>query len=421
MHGRFNKYEAKKNITTSAHKANNAIKTHINITNEYSILCKYADLTKELLNKFLTTKDINEQMIIAEVMKLKDKVTQTNSNLKSDKKTFEGKVAAISNRMRAEVFRLSSQLDKIKEDSFLLENELLLKSAFINKIKKDKKNLNIIQEFERDIYITDPEKIQNFFSLENNICQEQLTNISKKLNIERLRITTLKNKLSELNKERTYSSILYTQPNICINFENNLEITPLITLENATNEELVDNENEELIFEDFSQSSRESKSEDDNITFPNKVIALSMNMNLNDNSTSMIMKTNPIGRIPNLKRVPMLDLKQIEFNKIKISQDTETLTNDDAIPTAKENIDHKIDKLKHEIKLLKKKGQKNKGKITAFNSFYAKMNLRYNNLQKKYLLIKEQNEKLQHNPLIKNEEKKYPPMINSIKIKKISK
>lgn len=92
MSGRFNKYEAKQKIITSAHKVNNAIKTHMTISYEYSILSRYADLTKEMLNKFITTKDINERVISNELLKLKEKVIQTNKNLKTERKTLEGKV-----------------------------------------------------------------------------------------------------------------------------------------------------------------------------------------------------------------------------------------------------------------------------------------------------------------------------------------
>ena len=294
----------------------------------------YIKLLKEFFPNFNNN---NKEEILKENIKklINDsinKLQETNNNLKKTKEQINNQYYKKLEEKHNYLQPLINTLDKEKEDKFILENQIMSKDIYLkiyrgNIIKIRQFYINDYQEEIRERYINKKsKKINSLLESESEKIQKLLNDYSKDLNKltnenenNQLEIKKLKKILNSntirkrLNTEQFY-------------YDNNL---------NEEEEEI----NDDLIFNEFeieSNYSNDSISFSEDESYINYDLDLDINQISNNRTQnkSHLFNLNKM-KIPlnerlftsDYKEIPKLNLKQIEFNKIRVV--TEGLEEDD--------------------------------------------------------------------------------------------
>ena len=273
---------------------------------------------------------------------------------------------------------LIDNLDKLKEDNFILDNSIKEKQSHITTLKgqiKLIKNNNIEQLEKHLIY---GRKFNEFHEKELTKYQTELAKISKDHNQEILKSNKLNKEYKNLKNELSHVRLNTEKisPKINIKFEDKIE-------EEENEEDYI---NRSLIFNDF-------ENEDDlslSLNFSQDETYINYSLDFNDNNLNISQSNDIVNNVNNIdfpyykKKernfvsdykepkfgiIPKLNLKQIEFNKIRvITENFDELSGDD-------NKKNQIIKIKKDIEREKKKKEKLKMVISNFKSYYKKIKI----------------------------------------------
>ena len=271
---------------------------------------------------------------------------------------------------------LISNLDKLKEDNFILDNSIKEKQSHITILKDEIKLIknNNIQKFEKHLMYG--RKFNEFHEKELSKYQTELAKISKEHNQEILRSNKLnkeyKNLKNELNHVRLNTEKII--PKFNLKFEDKIE-------EEENEEDL----NRSLIFNDFENDDDLSFS----LNFSQDETYINYSLDFNDNNLNISQSNDIVNNIndidfpyykkperkfisdfkePKFGIIPKLNLKQIEFNKIRVVTDNfDELSDDDKT--------NQIIKIKKNIEREKKKREKLKLVIANFKAYYKKIKI----------------------------------------------
>ena len=273
---------------------------------------------------------------------------------------------------------LIDNLDKLKEDNFILDNSIKEKQSHITTLKgqiKLIKNNNIEQLEKHLIY---GRKFNEFHEKELTKYQTELAKISKDHNQEILKSNKLNKEYKNLKNELSHVRLNTEKisPKINIKFEDKIE-------EEENEEDYI---NRSLIFNDF-------ENEDDlslSLNFSQDETYINYSLDFNDNNLNISQSNDIVNNIndidfpyykkperkfisdfkePKFGIIPKLNLKQIEFNKIRvITENFDELSGDD-------NKKNQIIKIKKDIEREKKKKEKLKMVISNFKSYYKKIKI----------------------------------------------
>ena len=273
---------------------------------------------------------------------------------------------------------LVDNLDKLKEDNFILDNSIKEKQSHITTLKgqiKLIKNNNIEQLEKHLIY---GRKFNEFHEKELTKYQTELAKISKDHNQEILKSNKLNKEYKNLKNELSHVRLNTEKisPKINIKFEDKIE-------EEENEEDYI---NRSLIFNDF-------ENEDDlslSLNFSQDETYINYSLDFNDNNLNISQSNDIVNNVNNIdfpyykKKernfvsdykepkfgiIPKLNLKQIEFNKIRvITENFDELSGDD-------NKKNQIIKIKKDIEREKKKKEKLKMVISNFKSYYKKIKI----------------------------------------------
>ena len=271
---------------------------------------------------------------------------------------------------------LISNLDKLKEDNFILDNSIKEKQSHITILKDQIKLIknNNIQKFEKHLMYG--RKFNEFHEKELSKYQTELAKISKEHNQEILRSNKLnkeyKNLKNELNHVRLNTEKII--PKFNLKFEDKIE-------EEENEEDL----NRSLIFNDFENDDDLSFS----LNFSQDETYINYSLDFNDNNLNISQSNDIVNNIndidfpyykkperkfisdfkePKFGIIPKLNLKQIEFNKIRVVTDNfDELSDDDKT--------NQIIKIKKNIEREKKKREKLKLVIANFKAYYKKIKI----------------------------------------------
>ena len=315
-----------------------------------------------------TMKELLQNTISQE---LKSFINQ-NSKLKNE----ISKLQIIHNRKLEDkndsISGLISNLDKLKEDNFILKE----KQSHITILKDEIKLIknNNIQKFEKHLMYG--RKFNEFHEKELSKYQTELAKISKEHNQEILRSNKLnkeyKNLKNELNHVRLNTEKII--PKFNLKFEDKIE-------EEENEEDL----NRSLIFNDFENDDDLSFS----LNFSQDETYINYSLDFNDNNLNISQSNDIVNNIndidfpyykkperkfisdfkePKFGIIPKLNLKQIEFNKIRVVTDNfDELSDDDKT--------NQIIKIKKNIEREKKKREKLKLVIANFKAYYKKIKI----------------------------------------------
>ena len=273
---------------------------------------------------------------------------------------------------------LVDNLDKLKEDNFILDNSIKEKQSHITILKDQIKLIknNNIQKFEKHLMYG--RKFNEFHEKELTKYQTELAKISKDHNQEILKSNKLNKEYKNLKNELSHVRLNTEKisPKINIKFEDKIE-------EEENEEDYI---NRSLIFNDF-------ENEDDlslSLNFSQDETYINYSLDFNDNNLNISQSNDIVNNVNNIdfpyykKKernfvsdykepkfgiIPKLNLKQIEFNKIRvITENFDELSGDD-------NKKNQIKKNKKDIEREKKKKEKLKMVISNFKSYYKKIKI----------------------------------------------
>ena len=334
----------------------------INNDNKESIKEK---IIERLKNDILKYKDIN--------FDLKTQTAKLNS-------TYNKKI----NEKNEYLLPLNKILDKEKEDNFILKNSIKSKDTFLTIVRKDLQKFRKLycsgeDEDIRERFLIYNKKVYHEHKKELEKLQGLLNSYSKELNKEKIKNENYDIQLKNLRKILQSNSIskrLFTER---YRFYNN----------DDDDFNIDDEIDDSLIFEDFEKEIDFS----DSINFSEEEsyinYDLDINLNIKNPNLSQIKNNVILNRLqfPLIKErlftsdhrevVPKLNLKQIEFNKIRVITEGNSDSNEDDM---KNTIQYKIMKMKKKIKKQIEKQNKYKEIISNFKQHYIKMNLKIKKL-----------------------------------------
>jgi hypothetical protein len=356
-----------------------------NLIKENSLLRKLIDFYQnhieisknKIINYFQTDNKFLKEILMYDINQFNKELQDFNIKIKNENLKLQNKINEFNKNIISNIQKINEENDKLKEDNFILLNENKSRDSIIKILTKEKLNfigLELIQEIKRTTFNYDQQKIITFLGNELRYYQDKLTLKAKRHNHQIKRVHSLdKTKSNLINSINSIIDIKKSSPDLKVK-KNEIEIkNPIYKLSKKIDNEddiLYDNN---IFFADFEEDSIDELSE---LGLEN----INTDVNLNDNFENKITisennSPNPNhNRIKSLFLVPKLNLKQIEFNKSKITQKNfHRKINSVSYFGEDKNIDNKIEDIKFQIKEIKEKNKQLKNVITKFEEFYIKI------------------------------------------------
>ena len=368
----------KSSINYYAIDATNLIKENSLLRNLIDFYQNHIDISKnKIKNYFQTDNKFLKEMIMYDINEFNKDLQDFNSQFNNENLKLQNKINEFNKNIISNIQKINEENDKLKEDNFILLNENKSRDSIIKILTKEKLNfigLELIQEIKRTTFNYDQQKIITFLGNELRYYQDKLTLKAKRHNHQIKRVHSLdKTKSNLINSINSIIDIKKSSPDLKVK-KNEIEIkNPIYKLSKKIDNEddiLYDNN---IFFADFEEDSIDELSE---LGLEN----INTDINLNDNFENKITisennSPNPNhNRIKSLFLVPKLNLKQIEFNKSKITQKNfHRKINSVSYFGEDKNIDNKIEDIKFQIKEIKEKNKQLKNVITKFEEFYIKI------------------------------------------------
>ena len=356
-----------------------------NLIKENSLLRKLIDFYQnhieisknKIINYFQTDNKFLKEILMYDINQFNKELQDFNIKIKNENLKLQNKINEFNKNIISNIQKINEENDKLKEDNFILLNENKSRDSIIKILTKEKLNfigLELIQEIKRTTFNYDQQKIITFLGNELRYYQDKLTLKAKRHNHQIKRVHSLdKTKSNLINSINTFRDIKKSSPDLKVK-KNEIEIkNPIYKLSKKIDNEddiLYDNN---IFFADFEEDSIDELSE---LGLEN----INTDVNLNDNFENKITisennSPNPNhNRIKSLFLVPKLNLKQIEFNKSKITQKNfHRKINSVSYFGEDKNIDNKIEDIKFQIEEIKEKNKQLKNVINKFEEFYIKI------------------------------------------------
>ena len=258
----------------------------------------------------------------------------------------------------------ATELEKAKDEIFILNNKLKEKDSTISFLKRENDKLVAVNEasFDKKVYVLDPNKNNVDINNELNATRDILAKLSKQVNAEKNKNEKLMKQLDNVNKEL---DILKsgTKCGLCLEKEKEGNILLNIEEENQNN-----NEEEEEYTDDDAVSL-----ESEVINFPDKV-------KIPGNEKQ------PGGIIPKLDFTKVTEKYQSEGNKKTVNKETKKPLNKNEEILEKLKNDLKqaqktIEELNTKIEKYKNLYRGSREKITNKNETIRKLNQRIDSLE----------------------------------------
>ena len=370
----------KNDLFDQANKANDLLLTHSMLKEQIIEYSNYIKLIKEIF-PFFNINDNKEELIKTikkEIQKIKEKLQIPNNNLKIETKKLSSNYYRKLEQNIHFLYPLYHILDKEREDNFILENTLKTKDAFLkiftNNLNRFKEYYNEFEENIRERYLVYNRKIKKEHSKELEKLQDLLNDYSKQLNQYNIYNSNL-----ELECKRLKKLLSENSNSIRLNTENYYYYKNKLDIEEEINDSLIFKEFEG----DLNISDSLSFSEDESY------INYDLDLNFNVVNTTQTINYNKYNlnkiKLPLFKErlytsdykeqefeIPKLNLKQIEFNKIRVVTEDSDVDDNEEIKNKEIN---KMIKMKKNIEKQKKKKEKYKNLISNFKLHYSKMKL----------------------------------------------
>ena len=346
----------KKLISEYADKINFYMKENKQLRNEIEDVKMTLKINKDLLFTYITSNSAkSEEIKILNNYQIENKkYLESNEKLIEENRHLELNILKFQNLFEEFSLKNSEELEKSKEEIFLLKYKLLEKESEIKLIRKDSIKGNSSFN-KKDFFLYEPTK--NTLELNNELtaARELLAKISKLLNAEKIKTEKLEKLLKEKEK-RTEKEIL--------NMDNSNVLESI-----QKNKFNFNNLNESLLSEGDMQVSDDDDDclnlDSPSLKFPDKI---------KSNVSVYNKKINPNkknGQNSIQEGIPKLDFNLIKSNyqscaDVKIKQNKNPFKPEDQLQKT-------VDKLNSDLKESKEKLNLLKNKIEKFKNAYLQL------------------------------------------------
>ncbi len=361
--------------------ANVIIKENQSLNQQIKFYEKQIEISKEnLVNYFKEDNAKIKEILINDLINLNKEVKDINNNYKNEIEKLNINNEYLNQKLLSKIKNIKEENEKIKEDNFLLLNQIKVKDAIIKLLNKEKEKLieyDFFQEFERT-------NLDNNSKLSISLMEKELQKNHKILIKKEKKYNNISFYIDSLNKEKEqlikkkkqFSKIYYEKPKKRkIKSNLNIYYNKIIINQSKSKCKLVkikekekkDNEFLNNIF--FGDFEEDSLNENDDIILEYNLTETNENK-LNDKYDNYYTLRN-YSKINKLIPVPKLNLKQIEFNTWK--EIPKIIPKRYYSVNYLKDINEEIKDIKIDIKEIIKKNEKLKDIIFNFEAFYFKI------------------------------------------------
>ena len=361
--------------------ANVIIKENQSLNQQIKFYEKQIEISKEnLVNYFKEDNAKIKEILINDLINLNKEVKDINNNYKNEIEKLNINNEYLNQKLLSKIKNIKEENEKIKEDNFLLLNQIKVKDSIIKLLNKEKEKLieyDFFQEFERT-------NLDNNSKLSISLMEKELQKNHKILIKKEKKYNNISFYIDSLNKEKEqlikkkkqFSKIYYEKPKKRkIKSNLNIYYNKIIINQSKSKCKLVkikekekkDNEFLNNIF--FGDFEEDSLNENDDIILEYNLTETNENK-LNDKYDNYYTLRN-YSKINKLIPVPKLNLKQIEFNTWK--EIPKIIPKRYYSVNYLKDINEEIKDIKIDIKEIIKKNEKLKDIIFNFEAFYFKI------------------------------------------------
>ena len=368
----------KNSINYYGSDATNLIKENSLLRKLIAFYQNHIEISKnKIINYFQNDNNFLKEILMYDINSFNKELQEFNIKFINENLKLQNKIDEFNKNIISNIQTMNEENEKLKEDNFILINENKSRDSIIKILKKEKLNfigLELIQEIKRTTFNYDQQKIITILGNELRYYQEKLTIKAKRHNHQIKRIYSLdKTKTNLINSINTIRDIKKSSPDLKIKTNEIIVKNSIYNLSKKPDDEDDFLYDDNIFFADFEEDSVDELSE---LGLEN----INTDINLNDKFENKIIASqnnisNPShNRIKSLFLVPKLNLKQIEFNKSKITKKNfHRKINSVSYLGEVKNIEDKIEDIKLQIGDIKTKNNHLKNVISKFEEFYIKI------------------------------------------------
>ena len=390
------KKKEKRYIYSYGSEASNLIKNTIIIQQSIDFYLNEIKVSKSNFKNYLQISDkkLLKELIIKNIKNKNLEIKQFNNIYKIDIQNNEIKNEKLKSQLIENIISLIEEKDKKKEDNFILFNEILCKDEILKILKNEKNNLSnkeLFREEYRTIFDEKNELIKFLLEKELKLISDKFIVYSKYHNCysnKNLFLDKIKNNL--INTINDYSSI-HTAPNIKYNkgdLLNNYYL--IIRKEYWKKKNWLDN----IFFEEF-EDFNDDENDLINLNTENIENKFEGQNKIEHKYSITTLQNRKVGKSMNF--IPKLNLKQIEYNKIKICimhNKTQNYQENKNSVQQQNSIQDKIEQMKIKIIEIIEKNKQLKKLIKKFEKFYHKINKKISKMEEQIIYDDNPNEQL---------------------------
>ena len=328
-------------------------------------VCINIKKSRQQLKKFVSNQ--TKDAIKLEMNKNNTHIKSSNKNLITQKKMLFHKYIKLKNKFFTELEPINTELKLLSDRKFIMENIMIKRDFEIEKLELESDNIfdPLTRENQRDIFTNniDIDEDNFIFMLEKN--QSTLLNKLKEFNKYNIKVNELikekkmlQNIIKKLKENKKLKDFSLDEQNILLK-----KINPKKNIINIENEQNIDNSgiktiekgNISILSDIMNDTINSEYEEEDNIEFITE----------QKNYKPIVLTTNLRSKIP------IINLQQIEYNKMKFKQEYHEKSLSREIKNMDE-FDIKKEMLKS---LIKKEKFKNKKLSNKCNNLVQKINM----------------------------------------------
>ncbi len=381
-----------------------------NLIKENSILRQFISFYKDniefskikFMNYFQTDKNLLKEILIFDLKKYNKKLMELNNENKNEKNKLEIKIKKLDEKLLSNINKLNEEKEKLKEDNFILLNENKQKDSIINILNKEKVHfigLEFLQELKRTNFEID--NISSLKILKNELkkTQKNLSSKTKKHNDQLKKGNELLNTKNDLkdqiktnrkNRKSKFSPVNRCKSNNIFTKSSNYQL-----VKKKSKDDIFENNN--VIFADFEDDLYDEMDDINFITLNTEV----NNIKINLEDKILLSEENNLKTERNEKNIftliPKLNLKQIEYNKIKVHikhTKTQNYQENKNSVQQQNSIQDKIEQMKIKIIEIIEKNKQLKKLIKKFEKFYHKVNKKIAKMEEQIIYDNSSNDQI---------------------------
>jgi len=182
------------------------MKENSSLKNQLEDMKMTLNINKDLLFKYVSSnfKKADQSSLLSDFGKENVRLTSKIDEYYKEKQNLEKKIYKIQQDIEDKLVGEKDELEKANDEVFLLQNKISEKDSIIGMLKREiDKLINMQENIKKEIFVSEPSKINVELNNELNYTRDILGKISKLLNVEKIKNEKLENKILQLQDEVT--------------------------------------------------------------------------------------------------------------------------------------------------------------------------------------------------------------------------